>query len=168
MSNYLREDISGKGDMAISTLKAKIRDYLSRKIDTPIESVEVKRDLDDDMVEIISSWQEPSLFFVVNHLYVNPNKVNEPEVLATRLSSVIGMTIEEILPKFEKKKKRHLEIIRKMNVSTRDAVMTRLSNERQAIKNKELALEDSIVPFIKIEDNLVRFYPEKNITGQIT
>ncbi len=74
------------------------------------------------------------------------------------------MPTEEILPKFEKKKKRHLEIIRKMNVSTRDAVMTRLSNERQAIKNKELTLEDSIVPFIKIEDNLVRFYPEKNIT----
>jgi predicted phosphoribosyltransferase len=72
--------------MAISALKAKIRDYLLRKIDTPIESVEVKRDLDDDMVEIISSWQDPSLFFVVNHLYVNPLKVSEPEVLATRLS----------------------------------------------------------------------------------
>lgn len=168
MSNYLREDMTGKGDMAISALKAKIRDYLQRKMDTPVESVEIQRDLEDDMVEIISSWQDPALFFVVNHLYVNPLKVSEPEVLATRLSWVIGMSEEDIIVKFEKKKKRHLEIIRKMNVSTRDAVMTRLANERQAIKNKELTLEDSIVPFIKIEDNLVRFYPEKNITGQIT
>jgi stage V sporulation protein D (sporulation-specific penicillin-binding protein) len=168
MSNYLREDMTGKGDMAISALKAKIRDYLLRKMDTPVESVEIQRDLEDDMVEIISSWQDPALFFVVNHLYVNPLKVSEPEVLATRLSWVIGMSEEDIIVKFEKKKKRHLEIIRKMNVSTRDAVMTRLANERQAIKNKELTLEDSIVPFIKIEDNLVRFYPEKNITGQIT
>ena len=72
--------------MAISTLKTKIRDYLSKKIDTPVESVEVKRDLDDEMVEIISSWQDPSLFFVVNHLYVNPTKITEPEVLATRLA----------------------------------------------------------------------------------
>jgi cell division protein FtsI/penicillin-binding protein 2 len=55
-----------------------------------------------------------------------------------------------------------------MNVSTRDSVIKRLSTERAAIKNKELYIEDSIVPFIKIEDNLVRFYPEKNIVSQIT
>jgi hypothetical protein len=72
--------------MPVSTLKSKIREYLLKKMETPIESVEVKRDLEDEMVEIINSWQEPSLFFVVNHLYVNPNKVVEPEVLATRLS----------------------------------------------------------------------------------
>jgi cell division protein FtsI/penicillin-binding protein 2 len=55
-----------------------------------------------------------------------------------------------------------------MNVSTRDAVLKRINAERNAIKNKELYIEDSIVPFIKIEDNLVRFYPEKNIVSQIT
>lgn len=89
MSNYLREDITSNSDMAISTLKGKIREYLSRKIDSPEEVVLVKKDLDDDMVEIISSWQDTSLFFVVNHLYVNPTKINEPEVLATRLSPII-------------------------------------------------------------------------------
>ncbi len=168
MSNYLREDLSGKNDMTISELKGRIRDYLTKKIDSPIESVEIKRELEDEMVEVISSWQDASLFFVVNHLYVNPLKVTEPDILAARLSSVLGIPEEDILTKFEKKKKQHLEIIRKMNVSTRDAVMTRLSNERLAIKNKELRLDNSIVPYIKIEDNLVRFYPEKNITGQIT
>ena len=55
-----------------------------------------------------------------------------------------------------------------MNVSTRDVVLKRINAERAAIKNKELYVEDSIVPFIKIEDNLVRFYPEKNIVSQIT
>lgn len=75
---------------------------------------------------------------------------------------------KNVLSRLEIRKKQHLEIIRKMNVSTRDAVLKRINAERNAIKNKELYIEDSIVPFIKIEDNLVRFYPEKNIVGQIT
>ena len=50
-----------------------------------------------------------------------------------------------------------------MNVSTRDAVIKRITTETTAIKNKELFIEDSVVSYIKIEDNLVRYYPEKNI-----
>ncbi len=117
---------------------------------------------------MISSWQEPSLFFVVNNLYVNPTKVNNKNLLAAKLATILGIENEKILPKLEIRRKQHLEIIRKMSVSTRDAVLKRLSAERSALKNKELYVEDSIVPFIKIEDNLVRFYPEKNIASQIT
>jgi stage V sporulation protein D (sporulation-specific penicillin-binding protein) len=168
MTNYLREDLTGSPDIAISELKKKIRDHLERRMDTPVESVQLADNLDDEKAEIIGSWQDPSLFFVVNHLYVNPTKVVEPAVLATRLASVLDIEEEKILAKLELKKKRHLEIIRKMNVSTRDTVMTRITNERLAIKNKELLIEESIVPYLKIEDNLVRFYPEKNITSQIT
>ena len=50
-----------------------------------------------------------------------------------------------------------------MSVSTRDSVVKRITTERNAIKNKELLPENSILSFLKIEDNLVRFYPERHI-----
>jgi cell division protein FtsI/penicillin-binding protein 2 len=78
------------------------------------------------------------------------------------------MEVNTILPRLEIRKKQHLEIIRKMNVSTRDTVIKRVNSETTAVKNKGLFLEDSILPFIKIEDNLVRYFPEKNIASQIT
>ena len=78
------------------------------------------------------------------------------------------MTLDRTLAKLDIRKKQHLEIIRKMSVSTRDAVVKRMNIERTAIQNKELLLENSIIPYLKIEDNLVRFYPERDVAGQIT
>lgn len=168
MGNYIREDLSTQKNISVSDLKSKIRNYLESRIESPIESVELARNLDEKAIEVIGSWQDPSLFFVVNNLYVNPTKVTSKDLLASKLTPLIGLDTKNILPRLEIRKKQHLEIIRKMNVSTRDAIIKRLNAERNAIKNKELYIEDSIVPFIKIEDNLVRFYPEKNIVSQIT
>lgn len=166
--SYLREDLSWEKNISVSDVKSKIRNYLQNRMDAPIESMELARDLDEDAIEVIGSWQDPSIFFVVNNLYVNPTKVINKDLLAEKLLPIIWGTKDSLLSRLEIRKKQHLEIIRKMNVSTRDAVLKRINAERNAIKNKELYIEDSIVPFIKIEDNLVRFYPEKNIVSQIT
>lgn len=168
MGNYIREDLSTQRNISVSDLKSKIRNYLESRIESPIESVELARNVDEKAIEVIGSWQDPSLFFVVNNLYVNPTKVTNKDLLASKLAGLLALDTKNILPRLEIRKKQHLEIIRKMNVSTRDTIIKRLNAERTAIKNKELYVEDSIVPFIKIEDNLVRFYPEKNIVSQIT
>ena len=168
MGSYLREDLSGQSNISVSELKSKIRNYLESRIEAPVESVEIARNINEKTIEVIASWQDPSLFFVVNNLYVNPTKVTNKDLLASKIAGLMALDPKNILSRLEIRKKQHLEIIRKMNVSTRDAVLKRINAERNAIKNKELYIEDSIVPFIKIEDNLVRFYPEKNIVGQIT
>jgi|GEM_PF-3958411 len=62
------------------------------------------------------------------------------------------------------RKKRHLEIIKKMSIGTRDMVNKRIDTELLTIKNKQLTPLDAIYPFIKIEDNLVRYYPEGHTT----
>jgi glutaredoxin 2 len=62
-------------NISVGELKTKIRNYLLGRMDSPIESVELARDLDETTIEVIGSWQEPSLFFVVNNLYINPTKV---------------------------------------------------------------------------------------------
>lgn len=51
-------------------------------------------------------------------------------------------------------------MIRKMSIDVRDMVSKRIETEKLALKNKQLNPEDAIAPFIKIEDNLVRYYPE--------
>ncbi len=169
MSEYLRdESILGAKNLTVTDLKTRIKNYLSARMDAPIESVNIKDNLSEDTIQRITAWQDPSLFFVVNNLYVNPTKVTDRSLLASKLKDALGLPLEEVQGKLEIRKKRHLEIIRKMSVSTRDAVIKRINTEKNAIKNKEILLENSIVPYLKIEDNLVRFYPERHIPGQIT
>lgn len=51
-----------------------------------------------------------------------------------------------------------------MSIGTRDMVNKRIDTEIQAVKNKQLTPLEAIYPFIKIDDNLVRYYPEGRTT----
>lgn len=55
-----------------------------------------------------------------------------------------------------------------MSIWTRDMVNKRITAERLAVKNGQVDEKNTIYPFIKIEDNLVRYYPEGNTLSQIT
>lgn len=168
MSAYLRADIATEKDITEADMKQKIRNYLALKMDAPIESVDIATNLSEETITTIESWQDPSLFFVVNNLYVNPTKVQNAPILTAQLSTLLGVPSDTITSKLTIRKKRHLEIIRKMSISVRDMVNKRIETEKLALKNKQLNPEDAISPFIKIEDNLVRYYPEGHTTGQIT
>ena len=184
---YTRTDLSQEKDLNSALLKEKIKAYLRTRIDTPIESVLVKENLDDASVEQINRINDDALFFVVNNLYVNPTKVHNAESLAATLSPVLNMSTEEIVPKFAIRPKRYLEIIRKMNIGTRDMVNKFLENNRnttlqyieeaykkttsteeKSIVRAEIIQEYAVYPFITIQDNLVRYYPEGSAMGQIT
>ena len=63
-----------------------------------------------------------------------------------------------------------------MNIITRDIVKKRIDTEKTALSTigtKDEArevwtAENAVFPFLKIEDNLVRYYPEGKALGQIT
>jgi cell division protein FtsI/penicillin-binding protein 2 len=63
-----------------------------------------------------------------------------------------------------------------MNIVSRDIVKKRIDTERAALANiptrdsgREIwTAENAVFPFLKIEDNLVRYYPEGTALGQIT
>lgn len=167
MGSYLREDFSETRDMTVTQMKEKIRLHLWTKMDAPIESVELAQALPEDVIRGIDNWQDDSLYFISNNLYINPIKVKNREELLSRLVNILGKSREELSPKFEIRKKRHLEIIRKMSVSTRDLITKRIHAEKQALSSKQLRKEDSIYYFLKIDDNLIRYYPERNIWSQI-
>lgn len=129
---------------------------------SPIESVEIAQNLDETLVGKISALQEPALFFVSNNLYVNPTKVQNGDLLARSLNALLDIPPETLKQKFSIRTRRHLEIIRKMSIGTRDMVTKRIDAEMTAVRNRQIDPTETIYPFIKIEDNLVRYYPESN------
>lgn len=137
-------------------------------METPVESVEIKSNLDEATIDTIVSWGDEAFFFISNNLYVNPTKVDNANLLAAKLSVLLEIPTEELLPKFAMRKRRHLEIIHKMNIWTRDLVNKRIDAEILAVKEKRLEKTNAVYPYLKIEDNLLRFYPEWRTLGQIT
>lgn len=187
IGSYVRNNLTTLEDKSEKNIKEQIKKYLITRMDAPVESVLVAPDLDDKKIELVSNLNDESLFFVINNLYVNPTLVKSPEILAGKLAEILGMKAEEILPKFAIRAKQHLEILRKMSIGTRDFINEYLdknttlvqesivaanekagsTEEKNAIK-KDLTEKLAVYPFIKIEDNLVRYYPEWDSMGQIT
>lgn len=175
IGNYIRQDLSEKKWLTKELLREMIESYIQNRISTPIESILLKEALDENTIETISKINDPALFFVVNNLYVNPTKVANSKVLAETLSSIISIPVKTLEASFVIKKRRHLEILRKMNINTRDLVKKRIDTEKSTlatIPTKDGAreiwtAENAIFPFLKIEDNLVRYYPEGEALGQI-
>ena len=123
-------------------MKEKIRIYLMSRMDTPIDEAKLAVSLSEDIIQQIDAWQDVSLYFVSNNLYVNPTKVQNKEELMARLAIVLVKTREELLPKFEIRKKRYLEIIHKMSVTTRDAISKRINTEKLAIASRDAHFVD--------------------------
>jgi cell division protein FtsI/penicillin-binding protein 2 len=168
MSLYLRDDLTENGKLTEWVLKNMIQSYLKWKISEPITSVLLASNLPESTIESIIRENHEEIFFISNNLYVNPNKVQNPELLALELWNILQMEPEILKTKFKIRKKQHLEIIRKMSIWTRDMVNKRITTEKMAVKNGQMDSKNSIYQFIKIEDNLVRYYPEWETISQIT
>lgn len=134
----------------------------------PITQVEIKGNLDEKTIETISSWNNEALFFISNNLYVNPTKIQNRDLLKAQVHTLLGIDEKMLDLKFSIRTKRHLEIIRKMTIGTRDMVNKRIETERLAVKNGQLLPVQAIYPFLIIEDNLLRYYPEGATISQIT
>jgi hypothetical protein len=107
-----------------------IESYIQTRISTPIESVLIQEALDEKTIETINALDNPALFFIVNNLYVNPTKVTNPDILSEKLSGILGISKAEIETSFIVKKRKHLEILRKMSIVTRDIVKKRMDTEK--------------------------------------
>ncbi|MFZ2255728.1 MAG: hypothetical protein WAW59_02710 [Patescibacteria group bacterium] len=168
ISSYIRKDISESRDLTESKIKIMIQDYLKQKIAEPITSVIIATNLEESLIENIINRGHEELFFISNNLYVNPTLVKNADVLTAELSSLLKLDATTLQNKFKIRAKQHLEIIRKMSIGTRDMVSKRIDTEKAAVKNGQIDETSAIYPFIKIEDNLVRYYPEGDTIAQIT
>lgn len=185
ISSYIRADEPLNATTSRDDMKKYVTNYLESRIKTPVESVFIAENLPDATINKINSLSSEALFFVVNNLYINPTKVQSKDLLADRLARILNIPKDTLLKKMEIRPKRHLEIIRSMSVASRSFVDAYIKSNEELIKKlvgdatadkkkkstdvkPKIIEEHGVYPFIKIEDNFIRYYPEGETLGQIT
>ena len=136
LSAYLRRDLSLEQDMTIAAAKELLHSTLLTKMQSPIDAVQIGEKLTATQMNAIEALGDPSLSFVVDNLYVNPTLVTLPSMnLATRLSPILNIPPEKIDPKLQIRARQYMEVLKRMSISMREAIQTRIESEKMAIKN---------------------------------
>ncbi len=99
------------------------------------------------------------------NLYLNPLEVPDDRKAAysAKLVQTFHLTQEQADFLLSKRPVRYVKILRRTNLSTKDFIDARLKEEKEAVKKGLLNEADGITPFIILEPNPTRFYPEKNV-----
>lgn len=154
-----------------TTVKTKIRDDIHRKISKEfIDSVIVKENLSAKEVADLRDITEGSgsSFGIINNsLYVDPTRVENKDALVNFLMNTLALSKRDLDFKLSKRTVRYVKILRKMGLSTRDMIDARIQAEKINIAQGHMLDSESITPFFILEANPTRFYPEKNMGGQI-
>lgn len=160
--NFIADDVS---------VKNKIREDIHRRISKEfIDSVIIKENLNEkeiyDLKEL-TEWSGSAFGVINNSLYVNPTQVGNKDILVEKLMNLLSLSKEELDFKLSKRTVRYVKILRKMGLSTRDMIDARVQAEKINIAQGRMLDTESISHFFILEANPTRFYPEKNMGGQI-
>ena len=169
--NYLRQIADETFIATDISVKNKIREDIHRKISKEfIDSVIVKENLsakEVDDLKILTEWTGSSFGIINNSLYIDPTTIIDKEAIATKLKSILSLSKEELDYKLSKRTVRYVKILRKMWLATWDIIDTRIKAEKINIAQGRMLDSESIFHFFILEANPTRFYPEKNMGGQI-
>jgi hypothetical protein len=134
---------------------------------TPIDSVQIQKTLTPVQIQAIEALADSGVYMVSDNLYVNPSALTDKEKTANILGRILDVPAETVLPRLAVRTRRHLEILHRMTIRSRDMVKKRILADRVSVAQKTIPDTESIYKFFKVEDNLVRFYPEEYVGGQI-
>lgn len=169
--NYLKQVQEDDFVATDVTVKNKIRDDIHRKISKEfIDSVIVKENLsakEMSNLKDITEGSGSSFGIINNSLYVDPTGVENKDAMVTFLMNTLGLSKEELDFKLSKRAVRYVKILKKMGLSTRDMIDARIKAEKVNIAQGRMLESESIFHFFILEANPTRFYPEKNMGGQI-
>jgi hypothetical protein len=87
--------------------------------------------------------------------------------MAEKLVSILGLPRKELDFKLSKRPVQYVKILRKMGLATRDMIDNRIKAEKINIEQGRMLSTEGIYNFFILEANPTRFYPEKNMGGQI-
>lgn len=153
------------------SIKTRIREDVLRKISKEfVDSVIVKENLSEQEIKDtmpLTEWSG-SVFSLINgSLYVDPSRIENPELLTEHIAAILSLSKEEVAYKLSKRIIRYIKILRKMGLATRDMIDTRIQAEKTNIAQGRMVEAESIYHFFILEPRPTRFYPEKNMGGQI-
>ncbi|OIP54113.1 hypothetical protein AUK10_01485 [Candidatus Gracilibacteria bacterium CG2_30_37_12] len=169
--DYLKQDEEGDLIMNDIVIKNKIREEIHQKIAKEfIDSVIVKENLSKKEIselEPLTTGTDSSFSIINNSLYVDPTKIENKDEMTTKLMGILALSKNELDFKLSNRTTRYIKIIRKMGLSTRDMIDNRIQAEKINIAQGRMLDSESIYHFFILEANPTRFYPEKNMGGQI-
>lgn len=168
---YLRQIPDENFETTDATVKNKIQEDIHRKISKQfIDSVIIKENLTGKEVNELRGLTEGSgsAFGIINNsLYVDPTQVGNKNEMVARLVNILALSEKELDFKLSKRMVQYVKILRKMGLSTRDMIDARVKAEKTNIAQGRMLSNEGISNFFILEANPTRFYPEKNMGGQI-
>ncbi len=168
---FARASLPAEGVVTAENAKSLIRADLGRRIEKEfIDFVLVKEALSKEEIREMEAFSASGFTLLSNNLYLNPLAVPDERkpVYAAKLAETFGMSEKQAEFLLSKRQVRYVKLLRRMNLSTKDFVDARLKEEKEAIKKGLLDEKDGISPFVILEPNPTRFYPEKHVGGQVT
>lgn len=149
-------------------LRSKLKSFLAAKIEKPyLDYVLVKENLTTPEIQEFEAMNIEGVFLVTGNAYVNPVAISDPAFVSEKLQRIFNMPKETVDFLVAKRPVRYVKILKRMNLSTKDFVDTKLRDEKDAINKGFLTKETGIGDFIILEPNPTRFYPEKTLASQI-
>lgn len=171
VAGFAKPSMAPDAAITADNVKAVIRAELTRRIEKEfVDFVLVKESLSPDEVRDMELFSGSGFTLLSGNLYVNPLEVSDDRrpAYAAKLVQTFHMAQEDVDFLLSKRTVRYVKILRKMNLSTKDFVDARLKEEKEAVKKGLLNENDGITPFVILEPHPTRFYPEKNVSGQVT
>lgn len=171
VAGFAKPSLKPDTELTADNAKAAIRAELNRRIEKEfIDFVLVKEALSPDEVKDMELFSGSGFTLLSGNLYLNPLEVPEDRkpAYSAKLVQAFQMSKDQADFLLSKRPVRYVKILRKMNLSTKDFVDERLKEEKDAVKKGLLNENDGITPFLILEPHPTRFYPEKNVAGQVT
>ncbi len=168
LTNFLKLEEMDAFSQDQSWIKSKIHDEVKKKVEKKyIDFALIKDDLSEDAkIKITSLWSD-SLVLNWDSLLFDFSKTADKPSLINSLSQILNINKKQLEEAMKVKEVRYIKFLSKLNLATKDKIDLRIENELSAIKKWLLDENDSINKFLILEPHPTRFYPEKNLWGQI-
>lgn len=166
--SYLREPREDNQVYTSEFLKTKLKTALAAKIEKPyLDYVLLKENLSIDEIQNFEALNINGIFLVSGNAYVNPTIITDPNFVSEKLQSILSMPKESVDFLIKKRPIRYVKILKRMSLPAKDYIDSKLADEKEAIKKGFLTEKSGVSDFLILEPNPTRFYPEKNLGGQI-
>lgn len=150
-------------------IKGKINANLTERINKPyVDSVLLKTDASASECAGIALLGNPAISCTDSSVFADPTKIGDLNAIVPKLQSILGGDTQSLQTALKLRPVRYIKILRKMSMQSKDIIDARIQNEKEALQKGLLSEKDSISNFLILEPIPTRFYPEKDIGGQIT
>lgn len=149
-------------------IRQKIGEALDQKISLQkVKQVLLKEYLPKEEIQKIEALSLSWIFIQNNHLYANPENIEDPQKTANTLVSIIGWEKEDIQNLLKKRWRRYVLIYPKISVSSSELIKEKKEEEKIAVSRWFLHPDQTISQFIILDSKYHRFYPENQLAAKI-